>query len=583
MHKTCMQAYLKRASLFFIFALIVFGLVIARLVYLQIIRHNYYSQLQDKQANVTIDIQPETGMILDRNGKPLAMSRMVNSVYVVPQDLENKPAEIQKIASVLSIGAGDLYAKINKAIVQKRYFLWVKRRIDDDAAKKLEDLKIKGVGFNKEYKRFYPKTTTAAHLIGYRGLDERPLEGAELAFDKYLKGEVGSQTLNRDAKRHLFTSELPDKPAVPGHNVFLTIDVVIQHIVENNLNDLCQKWKPTGVQALVLRPYTGEVLAMAQMPSFDPTNYQKYPAELRRNRFVTEAYEPGSTFKPFVVSAALEKGIFTPRSMFFCENGTFKVGKRTITDHEPYGNLSLTDVVAHSSNIGMAKIGLATGKESMYAIVKRFGFGGYCGLGIGTEHPGLITRPGKWSYYTLTSVPMGYEISVNTVQLARAYAVFANGGAMVNPQIIREVEDRAGNEIYKNPALFEPMQAKMVISPEINEQMRAILRQVVVSGTGAGANLKTYALAGKTGTARKIGPDKRYSTQKYRSLFACFAPLEKPEIVVLIVVDEPKGAYYASTVAAPTASRIVEDTLRYLNVSSRIVNTPAPTGRRTAR
>lgn len=562
--------YLKKANFFFGIIVIIFVVVIIRLFYLQIYQHSKFDSLQFSQAYLKVDCQPESGMILDRNGEILALSRLVDSVYVVPQELDNHPVEIQKLATTIGIDNKAFSAKIKQANEQKKFFLWVKRRIDDETSKRIKDLNIKGVGLKKEYKRFYPKETSACHLIGYRGLDEQALEGMELWADNYLKGEVGYQYLHRDARRQLFISELPEKPAQPGKNVYLTIDMLIQHLAEKNLKELCKKWKPVSAHAIVLRPYTGEILAMAQEPSFDPSNYQKYPAETKRNRITTEAYEPGSTFKSFVVTSALEKNIFTRQSRFFCENGSYKIGRRTIHDHKPYGWLTLNDVVAQSSNIGMTKIGMATGKNNMYEIIKRFGFCKPSGLDIGGEHPGLMTPLSKWSDYTVTSVSMGYEISVNSLQLARAYAAFANGGYLVDPQIIKEVSDKNNNVVYKNNSAAS---SKQIVNPQLNNQICAILKTVVTSGTASAvAKLSSYSFAGKTGTARKINPDGKYSTQKYKSLFVAFAPVEKPEILVLVIVDEPKGAYYASTVAAPTAAKIINDTLKYLGVSSRFAD-----------
>ena len=557
--------YLKKANFFFGIIVIIFGVIIIRLAYLQIYQYKKYSSLQFSQAYLKVDLNPESGMILDRNGEILALSRSVDSLYVIPQELNNHPAEIQKLAVTLGMDKESLSANISQANEQNKLFMWVKRRIDDETSKKIKDLNIKGVGLKKEYKRFYPKETSACHLVGYRGVDEQALEGIELSANNYLKGEVGYQYLHRDARRRLFTSELPEKPAQPGKNVYLTINILIQHIVEKNLKELCKKWKPLSAQALVLRPDTGEILAMAQEPSFDINNYQKYSAETRHNRIITEAYEPGSAFKSFVVTSALEKNIFTRQNSFFCENGSYKIGRRTVRDHKPYGWLTLTDVVAQSSNIGMAKIGMATGKNNMYEIVKRFGFCKPSGLGIPSEHHGLMTPLNKWSDYTVTSVSMGYEISVNSLQLARAYATFANGGYLVEPQIIKEVSDRNGNIVKP----FVVRKTGQIINPKLNNQMCAILRTVVTNGTASAvAKLSSYSFAGKTGTARKINPDGKYSTQKYKSLFVAFAPAEKPEILVLVLVDEPKGAYYAATVAAPTAAKIIDETLKYLSVSS---------------
>ena len=565
-----MLPHLKRANIFFTGLAVIFAILVIRLGYIQIYQHSKYRAIQISQAYLKVDTAPENGMILDRNGKILALSRLVDSVYLVPKDLDNHPAEIKQLASLLGLNPSELAAKISKAVADGKLFLWVKRKIDDDTSKKVLALNIKGIGTKKEYKRFYPEGTLASHLIGYRGMDSQALDGMELYADNYLKGQAGYEFLNRDGRRRLFVSDLPKKPSQPGQNVYLTIDINIQHIAEKNLRELCKKYQPNRAEALVMNPATGEILALAQLPAFDPADYQKYPEKVRHCNIFTDAYEPGSTFKPFVITAALEKGVCTTRDKFFCENGKYKMGKRTITDHKPYGWLTLPEVVMQSSNVGMTKIGSKTPKESLYEMIKRFGFAGTrSGLDIPGEHPGLITSLNKWSSYTTGSVAMGYEVSVNSLQLIRAYAAFANGGYLVEPKLLKEVIDRDNKNVYKNE--ITPL-TNQIISPELSKQVSTILRGVVLSGTGTSANLKTYAVAGKTGTARKLDANGRYSTQKYRSLFVAFAPVENPEIIVLVLVDEPKGAYYASTVAAPTAGAIIDETLKYLKTPTRVAN-----------
>jgi len=565
-----MLPHLKRANIFFTGLAVIFAILVIRLGYIQIYQHSKYRAIQISQAYLKVDTAPENGMILDRNGKILALSQLVDSVYLVPKDLDNHPAEIKQLASLLGLNPSELAAKISKAVADGKLFLWVKRKIDDDTSKKVLALNIKGIGTKKEYKRFYPEGTLASHLIGYRGMDSQALDGMELYANNYLKGQAGYEFLNRDGRRRLFVSDLPKKPSQPGQNVYLTIDINIQHIAEKNLRELCKKYQPNRAEALVMNPATGEILALAQLPAFDPADYQKYPEKVRHCNIFTDAYEPGSTFKPFVITAALEKGVCTTRDKFFCENGKYKMGKRTITDHKPYGWLTLPEVVMQSSNVGMTKIGSKTPKESLYEMIKRFGFAGTrSGLDIPGEHPGLITSLNKWSSYTTGSVAMGYEVSVNSLQLIRAYAAFANGGYLVEPKLLKEVIDRDNKNVYKNE--ITPL-TNQIISPELSKQVSTILRGVVLSGTGTSANLKTYAVAGKTGTARKLDANGRYSTQKYRSLFVAFAPVENPEIIVLVLVDEPKGAYYASTVAAPTAGAIIDETLKYLKTPTRVAN-----------
>ena len=565
-----MLPHLKRANIFFTGLVLIFAILVIRLAYIQIYQHSKYRAILVSQAYLKVGTIPENGIIMDRNGEILALSRLVDSVYLVPKSLDKHPTEIQQVASLLGLNPSELAGKIAKAVERKRLFLWVKRKIDDETSKKILALNIKGIGTKKEYKRFYPKGTLASHLLGYRGMDCQALAGMELYADNYLKGEPGHEFLHRDGRRKLFVSDLPKKPALPGQNVYLTIDVMIQHIVEKNLREICKKYEPACVEALVMKPTTGEILALAQLPSFDPTEFQKYPEEVRHNHIFTDAYEPGSTFKPFIITAALEKGACAINEKIFCENGKYKMGKRTISDHKPYGWLTLPEVMIYSSNIGMSKIASKTPKESLYRMIKRFGFAGSkSGLGIPSEHPGLITALNKWNTYTIGSISMGYEISVNSFQLIRAYAAFANGGYLVEPKLLKEVRDRDDKSVYKNE-ITPPK--KQIIAHKLSQEVSNILRNAVLSGTGTSANLKTYAVAGKTGTTRKLDADGRYSTKKYRSLFVAFAPVDNAEVIVLVLVDEPKGAYYASIVAAPTAGAIIEETLKYLKTPTQVVN-----------
>jgi cell division protein FtsI (penicillin-binding protein 3) len=560
------KEYIKLTRVIIGLLVLSFGFLGYRFYTIQIRNHTKYKSIQIAQAYAKVEIPPETGAIFDRNGKILALSRLVDSVYLVPGKLNGHPDNIGKLAAAISISADTLAKQITDAVERKKLFIWVKRRIDDDTSAKLRELKIDGVGFKKEYQRFYPNNILAGQLIGFRGVDEQPLGGVELAYNNYLKGVQGYQYLPRDARQRCHASiELVEKPPQPGHNVYLTIDAVIQSIAEDALSDIAKKYKPAWAGAMVINPDNGEILAMANYPFFDPNNPRKYSDETKRNRIITDVFEPGSVFKPFVITAALEKNAVRMSDTFYCENGKFKVGRRTITDHKPYGRLSLKDVLAKSSNIGMAKIGLATGADTIYPYVRKFGFGQLSGLGFPGEQAGFITPLTKWTNYTVTSVPMGYEISVNTIQLAKAYASFANGGQIIKPQLIYCVADRA-NKIIAGPApVTGTIQAGRIFTTDTGKNIVSMLREVVLSGTGTEANLKSYSVAGKTGTSKKLNAEGRYDS-KYRGLFIAYAPVENPRILVVAVVDEPKGAYYGGTVAAPSVGKIIDKTLKYLCV-----------------
>ncbi|MBI4711887.1 MAG: penicillin-binding protein 2 [Planctomycetes bacterium] len=553
--------------------ILAFLVLIYRLFNIQISRHSEYEAIRFSQAYLKVEIPPEKGMVFDRNGEVLALSKLVESVYVSPDKLKDRTDDIKRLCRVLGIDANDTAKRIKESAENNRQFLWVKRRVDDDTARKVKEMKISGVGFKKEYKRFYPNGGLAGQLIGFRGVDEQPLGGVELLCEDSLKGEPGYQYLQRDARQKHFTPpEAVGQPSKPGKNVYLTIDVVVQYTVENALEEVAKKYKPRWAGGMVLAPKTGEILAMANVPRFDPNQYQQYSDEVKRNRLVTDSYEPGSVFKPFVMSAVLEQHLFRPDDRFFCENGSFKVGRRTIRDHKPLGWLTLSEVLSKSSNIGMSKVGLSLGKENIYDCVKKFGFGEYSGIGLSGEHRGLITPRSRWNDYTVASVSMGHEISVNSVQLTRAYASFANGGNLVKPQVIMKIAERPSAEKPADESgikYFRTENTAHILSSDIEYQIRLMLREVVLSGTAASANLKSYAMAGKTGTAQKVNPDGTYSHDKYLSSFIAFAPVDNPEILVLVVVDEPKGGYYGSEVAAPYVAKIIGKTLKYFRVAPR--------------
>ncbi|MFA5793618.1 MAG: penicillin-binding protein 2 [Candidatus Brocadiia bacterium] len=561
--------YIKRSNVIAGLIILVFAFLGFKFFLIQIVRHSKYKAAQISQVYAKTETQPETGAILDRNGKVLALSRLVDSVYAVPGKIQEHPEDVSRLAQVLGLNYTELTKQINDAVARKKLFIWIKRRIDDDASTKLKALKLAGVGFRKEYKRFYPNGAMAGQLIGFRGVDEQALGGVELFCNDQLKGVNGYQYIPRDARQHSYTPiELVEKPPQPGNDVCLTVDAVIQSIVEESLADVAKKYKPSWAGSMVIDPNTGEILAMANYPSFDPNNQQKYSNETKRNRIITDVYEPGSVFKPFVLTAALENDVIHMSDTFNCENGRYKVGKRTITDHKPYGRLSLKDVLAKSSNIGMAKIGLAAGAGKIYPYIKKFGFGQLSGLGFAGEQAGFITPLSKWSNYTLTSVPMGYEISVNSIQLAKAYSAFANGGRLVNPHLISRVVDRKGNVIQAWVPLTDTAQTgRIFASAQTRLNVESMLREVVLTGTGTEAKLKSYNVAGKTGTSKKLNANGKYDN-KYRGLFVAYAPVESPRILVVMVVDEPKGAYYGGTVAAPNVGKIIDKTLKYLEVPS---------------
>jgi cell division protein FtsI (penicillin-binding protein 3) len=559
--------YRLRSICVFILICGAFAFLSYRLYSIQISRHKEYKEIQRSQFYYKEETAPRAGIVFDRKGKILALSKKVDSVYANPKVLKANSAPVKKVSAILKITEDALNDILQKGFNARKSFVWLKRRVSDEESSALRSQKIKGLGLQEEYKRCYPNGTLACHLIGFRGVDETALGGVESTYDSYLKGAKGERYVPRDAKAgKVVTLEMIEKPPLPGKNVYLTIDTVIQFIAEEELDNACKKWKPASAQVIVLKTSTAEVLAMANRPVFDPNQPSNYPPETYRNLCITDFWESGSVFKPFIASSLLLRHLADPDELIFCENGKYKMGRRILNDHKPHGNLSFRDVIALSSNIGMAKLGMRMSKSEMFHYVKLFGFGTPSGVGLPAEATGIITPFEKWNDYTMASVPMGHEIAVTSMQLIKAFNVFANGGKLVNPTILSKIADKDGN-IASEPNNNKSYQ---ILDAETEKEMRLILRKVVETGTAPEANIKEYTIGGKTGTAQKMNTDGTYSHNKFRAVFVGFAPVEKPEIIVLVMLDEPRGSYYGGVVAAPVVANIIRKTLKYLGAPSRM-------------
>jgi len=489
------------------------------------------------------------------------------ALWVKPELIRDKPAASVEYARALS--------RKRKAVLDEldgpREFAWVKRKVSEDERRRVAgDKDVEGVGIVPEYRRSYPHGDLAAQLVGFVGLDENGLEGIELAMDSSLGGEKGFLTFERDAGGHLISSlGLPRRDPVPGSDIELTLDAVIQKIVEEELKALCEKWGPKGAMAIVLDPRTGDILAAASVPSFDPNRYAEYrPADLRafaRARYVVDMMEPGSIMKPFVLSAALTEGLITEDTVFFCENGCWLIGSRPFHDVHAYGNLSAAEIIIKSSNIGAAKIGTRVGAQRLYSYLRRFGFGQPTGYAIQGETPGRLASPVAWTSFSLPSVCVGQEVCVSVLQMTLGFATIANDGVRMRPRLVRRVlrEDGSWQE-------YPPREVCRVIPASIAAQVRRLLCRAVEEGTGKPARQETYSLGGKTGTAQKLNPDGRtYSHSKFWCSFVAMAPADRPRIVVMMTADEPTkpvGRYFGGTVAAPPVGRIINRTLAYLGV-----------------
>ncbi len=538
------------------FLVLSFLLLLTRLFSLHVIEHSYWVEYARRQHQLSLTIPPDRGMILDRNGKPFATSKLVPSVYGVPYEAKDLNQTAKKIASVLNLDSNVIIELLKK----KKSFVWIKRQITDEEASELRKLALPGIGLRYENKRFYPQGNQLALVLGFCNIDEVGLEGIELMYNHYLTGRPGQRFTRRDALgRALAAFDQKLIPAVDGHNVILTIDQFIQFHTETALKEAVEKWKAKGGMAVVLNPNTGEILAMASFPSFDPNKYQNVSTELRRNKPITDYYEPGSTFKFITASAALETQAFTVDSKIHCENGAYKVSSHLLHDVHPYGELDFSHVFINSSNIGTVKIAQKLGGEKVYSYIRKFGFGEATKVDLPGEEQGVVYPPEKWSKLSIGAIPIGYEVGVTALQMVRALSAVANGGKLMRPHIIKEIRDQ------KNGALIEkrePFMERQVIELEVAKQVNEILKGVVEEGTGKQAKIAGMAVAGKTGTAQKLSPDgKTYAHDRHVSSFVGYAPADEPRYAMIVVIDEPKGKYYGGTVAAPVFKAVLEKVL----------------------
>lgn len=538
-----------------------FFIVLSRAFYLHLVDNNQLKWIADKQYNARIPVSIRRGQIFDRNAEELAVSLPVPSIYADPAMIEDRLATAKKLSSVLKIKESELSEKLNTT----KHFVWIKRRISHETLEEVKALNIPGVSYTEESRRFYPNGELAAQVLGAVGYDSQALAGLELAFNDFLISQKKAVTYKRDARGKMYASPVSFVEQTDVGSLYLTIDKRIQFITEKALNDAVEKTNAEDGIAIALDPTTGDVLAMATAPAFDPNRYSKYPIENWRNRAVTDSFEPGSTFKVLVVASALDAGTVTPRTTFFCENGAVRIGSNILKDHNPYGKLTVEDIIKVSSNIGAMKVGFALGKEKLFNALRSFGIGSVTGISYPGEVGGIFRNYESWQSVEHATVAFGQGVSVTPLQMATAFATIVNGGIHYRPRLISRLVDRDGNvtNFQSSNILSQP------IKKETSDVMREMLRRVVEQGgTGTSAFSKAYSVGGKTGTAQKVDSGKGYAAGKYYSSFIGFAPVESPRIVVYVGIDEPKGSYYGGTVAAPAVKDIIEGALPHMGVPS---------------
>ena len=537
--------------------------LIVRLADLQIVQHESLLAKSEKQSQGTMKTHFGRGTIFDRNGNELATNLEVESVFVVPQEVRDRKYTSRVLASALNQN----YDRIYKEVSSKKKFTWIKRKVPADEITHLKKLALSGVSFRSEQKRFYPKRELAANVIGFVGTDDLGLAGIEHTYQEKLKGVVYSQSIEQDGKgRTIQALKNLSRSSLGNYDLMLTLDEVIQFTAEHHLKKQVDRYKADSGMVVVMDPYSGEIYAMANVPQFNPNNFNAFPRETWKNNAVVSSYEPGSIFKPIVAAAAIDKGVAQPHDRFFCENGSFKVGKNKIgeADNHKFGSLSVKEIIAKSSNIGAIKIAQKLGKNFFYEYIQKFGFGEKPGVRLPGVSSGLLGGRRSWTDYSLASISFGHEIAVTPLQMVAALSAIANGGTLMEPHITKALM-RDGKIVEQ----IKPKKIRRVISKKTSRQMMEILKFVVKDGTGKNAAVEGFDVAGKTGTAQKyITKTKSYSKTEFVSSFIGYAPADAPRLVILVMIDNPKGVHWGSVVAAPVFREIAKKSLRYLNVPS---------------
>jgi cell division protein FtsI (penicillin-binding protein 3) len=533
------------------------GAVFGRLAYLQLFRYSeYYSRAQHQQRLI-VDVGASRAEIFDRNMNPLAMSVPVDSAFAVPSEIADPDMVARLIGKVLEVPADDIATKI----ASSHSFAWIARKLPPEKADRIAALNLRGIYFQREGGRFYPKRELAAHVLGYVDIDEKGLGGIEYSLDDSIRSKPGKMLILADAHRRWYDSN--DKAPDTGTSVVLTLDEKIQYIAEK---ELAQAMHETGAKTgtvIVENPNSGELLAVANWPTFNPNAAKDSPPDARVDRAASSLYEPGSVFKIVTLSAAIDQGVTNPDEVVDCQNGAIYIAGHRIRDHKAYGLLTVSQILAYSSDVGAIKVGLRLGAPKFYDYIRDFGFGQPTGVDLPGESRGKLRRLENWTPVSVGSISMGQEVGVTPLQMISAVSAMANGGLIVRPHVIREF--RHGNQITE-PAEAQQL-PRRVIKETTAASMRRMLEGVVLEGTGKKAKLDGYTSAGKTGTAQKYDPDTgRYSTHDLIASFVGFAPLNTPAITIYVQLDSPAGAHEGGQVAAPVFKRVAQQVLAYLDV-----------------
>jgi cell division protein FtsI (penicillin-binding protein 3) len=575
-HQEHLRKSQKRALVLVTVIFFCFGVIAWRLVDLMILDHDKLSRRAAQQYQFKKTLSPQRGVIWDRNMREMATNIDTYSLYAVPKRVKDTRSLAREISPLVKVS----YKELNRTLLKKRKreFVWVDRKMEPEAVRNVRSLMnepgYEALGFKTEAKRFYPKGRTASHILGFTDIDNRGISGLELYYNKFLKGNGKKISVSTDARGNSLSGKNNDN--VSGNNLLLTIDEGIQHIVERELSKAIDKWKAKAAVAIMMDPSTGEILAMSNRPTYDAnlsvkvpgsknkTKFNKYWGE-RRNRAITDIFEPGSTLKSMLAAAAVEERVVKLDDMFDVSKGYIVVGGKRIKDsHKIEEDLSFAEVIQRSSNVGAVKIAFRLGEEKYYDYLKKFGFGEKTGIDFPGEARGILRETVAWSGTSLAAISIGQEIGTTPLQVIRAYAAIANGGLLMKPYVVSDIISPSGDVIKR----ITPKVERRVVSRETAETVKDILKMVVQEGgTATQAYVQGNLVAGKTGTAQIFDHKKgRYSRSKYVSSFVGFVPADDPKIALIVVVYEPQKSIYGGVVAGPVFKEIVEHTFAYLNV-----------------
>ncbi|GAB3059150.1 peptidoglycan D,D-transpeptidase FtsI family protein [Stenotrophomonas tumulicola] len=522
--------------------------LVGRAAYVQLINSDFYQRQGEARYLRELPIKTSRGMITDRNGEPVAVSTPVASIWVNPQELLRTPDRIPELANAVNMSVDDLSSRLSQKADKE--FMYLRRRINPDEAEKVVALKIPGVAAQREFRRFYPQGEAMAHVLGFTNIDDRGQEGLELAFDEWLRGEAGAKRVIRNRKGETVESDLL-RAATPGKDLTLSIDRRIQFLAYKELRNALVANKAAGGSMVIMDVATGEVLAMVNLPTYNPNSLAGAAPDTRRNRAVTDLVEPGSTMKPLTIASALQAGVVTKDTLIDTNPGYMALGRFTIKDvPRNNGVLTVTGVITRSSNIGAAKVVAKLPDQVFYDSVHKFGYGSRPGSGFPGESGGVLPRPASWSGPSKSTMSYGYGLSVTPLQIATAYAALGNGGKLIPPTFVKGQHN----------------EARQVVDPDIASQVVSMMETVVTQGGAKQAAVLGYHVAGKTGTARKAGPG-GYIAGHYNALFAGVVPATNPRFATVVVINDPQGGkYYGGLVSAPVFHNVMEGALRLMDV-----------------